>query len=118
MSVHIKDEDLINIAKNTAKFQTERFLDEHINSAKELCKELGIVVCDCYAIWKKLYESGVKEILIVVTHGIFSGEKWQKLFDYGVTKIITTNSIPSAKEKASDKIIILPVSSLLTGIWK
>ena len=67
---------------------------------------------------KKLQENGVKEILIVVTHGIFSGEKWQKLFDYGVTKIITTDSIPSVKEKSSDKIIVLPIVSLLTGMWK
>ena len=67
---------------------------------------------------KKLKENGVKEILIVVTHGIFSGEKWQKLFDYGVTKIITTDSIPSVKEKSSDKIIVLPIVLLLTGMWK
>lgn len=67
---------------------------------------------------KKLYENGVEDILVVVTHGIFSGKKLQKLFDYGVTKIITTDSIPSVKEKASDKIIILPISSLLIGMWK
>ena len=67
---------------------------------------------------KKLHENGVKEILIVVTHGIFSGKKWQQLFDYGVTKIITTGSIPSVKERASDKIIVLSIVSLLTGMWK
>jgi len=67
---------------------------------------------------KKLSESGVKEILVAVTHGVFSGDKWKKLFDYGVTKIITTDSIPSVKEKASDKIIVLPISSLLIGMWK
>jgi len=67
---------------------------------------------------KKLHENGIKEILVVVTHGIFSGKKWQQLFDYGVTKIITTDSIPSVKQKASDKIIIIPISSLLIGMWK
>ncbi|MDD4135656.1 MAG: ribose-phosphate diphosphokinase [Candidatus Shapirobacteria bacterium] len=66
---------------------------------------------------KKLNENGIKEILIVVTHGIFSGNKWQQLFDYGVTKIITTNTIPSAKQKVSDKIIIIPISSLFIGMW-
>jgi len=66
---------------------------------------------------KKLKENGVKEILVVVTHGIFSGEKWQQLFDYGVTKIITTDSIPSTKQIHSDKIIIVPISSLFIGMW-
>ncbi|MDD2224684.1 MAG: ribose-phosphate diphosphokinase [Candidatus Shapirobacteria bacterium] len=67
---------------------------------------------------KKLHENGVKEVLVVVTHGIFSEKKWQQLFDYGVTKIITTDSIPSVKEKSSDKIIVIPISSLLIGMWK
>lgn len=66
---------------------------------------------------KKLSENGIKEILVVVTHGIFSGEKWQQLFDYGVTKIITTDTIPSTKQKFSDKIIIVPISSLFIGMW-
>jgi len=67
---------------------------------------------------KKLHENGVKEILVAVTHGIFSGERWKQLFDYGVIKIITTDSIPSVRKKASDKIIVLPISSLLTEMWE
>lgn len=72
--------------------------------------DTGATLINCVKILQKM---GVKEILVAVTHGIFSGEKWKKLFDYGVVKIITTDSIPKVKQKASDKIIIIPVSSLI-----
>lgn len=67
---------------------------------------------------KKLYKNGIKEILVVVTHGIFTGEKWKQLFDYGVTKIITTDSVPLAKDKASEKIEVLSISSLFIETLK
>lgn len=72
--------------------------------------DTGATLINCVKI---LQNRGVKEILIVVTHGLFSGKKWQKLFDYGVTKIITTDSIPEVKQKASDKIVVVPMSSLI-----
>ena len=72
--------------------------------------DTGKTLINCARILQK---NGVKEILVVVTHGLFSGEKWRELFKYGVTKIITTDSIPTVQQKASEKIIVIPVSSLL-----
>ena len=54
------------IAKRTAKYQTEGRMDEYINAAKELAVSMGVTVCDCYGEWKKLYEGGtdVTKLLI------------------------------------------------------
>ena len=59
VSPHLTDPDFIELAKVTAIKQNEGYFDAHINGAKALCAEMGIPVCDCYAIWKKLASSGV-----------------------------------------------------------
>lgn len=48
---------------------------------------------------KQLASLGVEEILIAVTHGLFTNEEWKQLFKYKVVKIITTDSIFSPKEE-------------------
>lgn len=58
-SPHLTDTDFIELANGTAFKQNEGFFDAHIEGAKALCAEMGVPVCDCYAIWKKLYECGV-----------------------------------------------------------
>lgn len=46
-------------AEKCCAIQREGILDRYIASAKELCKDMGIPVCDCYHIWKTLNSSGV-----------------------------------------------------------
>ncbi len=43
---------------------------------------------------KILHSKGTREIAIVVTHGIFQGQKWRLLFDLGVKKILVSDSCP------------------------
>lgn len=62
---------------------------------------------------KKLKNAGVKDITIMVTHGLFVGSKWEELWSLGVSNIYTTNSTPQALEHASEKITILSISTLL-----
>ena len=42
----------------------------------------------------KLIEAGVEEIYIMVTHGLFTGERWKGLWELGVKQIFCTDSIP------------------------
>ncbi|OQA04742.1 MAG: Ribose-phosphate pyrophosphokinase [bacterium ADurb.Bin400] len=56
---------------------------------------------------------GVKEIYVIVTHGLFTGTLWETLFDLKVKKIFTTDSIPEARQKASDRIEVISVAPLL-----
>lgn len=59
VSPHLSDADFIELAKKTALKQNGGYFDAHIQAAKRLCTDMGVPVCDCYAIWKKLSESGV-----------------------------------------------------------
>lgn len=45
-----------------------------------------------------LQKEGVKEVYVFVTHGLFTEDKWQKLFSLGVKQIYTTNSVPIFKK--------------------
>lgn len=62
---------------------------------------------------EKLQPQGVKEIVIMVTHGLFTGSTWQRLWSLGVKNIYTTDSIPKTKELALTKIKILSIKPLL-----
>lgn len=47
---------------------------------------------------RQLAGLGAKEIIIVVTHGIFTGKLWKEIFKHKVVKIITTDSVPRPKK--------------------
>lgn len=47
------------IAEKISKLQNEGILDMYLESAKTLCKERNIPVCDCYAKWKAMSAAGV-----------------------------------------------------------
>ena len=55
----VTDPDFIKIAEECADNQNGGFFDAYLDAARELCREMSIPVCDCYAIWKNLYENGV-----------------------------------------------------------
>ena len=42
-----------------AKRQKGGLFDAYMDAAREVCKEENVTLCDCYAIWKKMYECGV-----------------------------------------------------------
>lgn len=53
------DEAFVELTGKMVKWQTSGTLDRYMDAARALCKEENVVVCDCYAKWKKLYENGV-----------------------------------------------------------
>ena len=59
ISPHLSDPAFIEIATGTAIKQNEGYFDAHIDAARALCREMGVPVCDCYAIWKQLEANGV-----------------------------------------------------------
>jgi ribose-phosphate pyrophosphokinase len=69
----------------------------------------GTLVSAC----EKLRDVGVSEINIMVTHGLFTGERWKKLWQLGVTRIFCTDSVPITREVDGSKIERLSIVSLL-----
>lgn len=63
---------------------------------------------------EKLLEKGVKEIIIFITHGLFTGDEWKRLWDLKVKKIYCTNSLPLPKHLLSEKrISVLSIIPLI-----
>lgn len=54
----LKDELMIELADAFAKRQTNGVFDTYMDAAREACEEEQIRICDCYAIWKQMYEKG------------------------------------------------------------
>jgi ribose-phosphate pyrophosphokinase len=60
---------------------------------------------------KLLVNYGVEEIVVICTHGLFTGDSLQQLDDFPqVTKIITTDTVPIAPEKRNPKLEIISVA--------
>lgn len=62
---------------------------------------------------EKLKAAGVREIYILVTHGLFTGSSWRHLWSLGVKQIVYTDTIPSPAGIAATKVTVLPVGPLI-----
>ncbi|GCE06008.1 ribose-phosphate diphosphokinase [Dictyobacter aurantiacus] len=69
----------------------------------------GTLVSCC----EQLRQRGVEEITLLITHGLFTGSYWQKLWSLGVKRIICTDTIPQRADVVSEHIKIVSVLSLL-----
>ena len=91
VSPHLTDPDFIELAKVTAIKQNEGYFDAHINGAKALCAEMGIPVCDCYAIWKKLASSGVDTTELLSNKINHPTREMNRVFAYELVKTMFEN---------------------------
>jgi len=64
---------------------------------------------------EKLVEAGVKDITIMVTHGLFTGERWKQLWRLGVKRIFCTDSVPGVAGACGDDIVRLSIAPLLAN---
>ena len=62
---------------------------------------------------EKLKEASVEEILILVTHGLFTGSYWTRLWSLGVTRIFCTDTVPLRAGMATANISVLSAAPLL-----
>ena len=60
-----------------------------------------------------LVENGAKDVYLVATHGVFSGDAIKKLQKPSVKEVIITDTIELAEEKKIDKIVQLSIAPLL-----
>ena len=69
----------------------------------------GTLVSCC----EQLQRRGVRDITILVTHGLFTGTLWQKLWTLGVKRIYCTDTVPPAQERPVGNISTLSVLPFL-----
>jgi ribose-phosphate pyrophosphokinase len=69
----------------------------------------GTLVSAC----ERLTQAGVREIYIFVTHGLFTGSKWKRLWSLRVKHIFCTDTIPECADLAGAQISVLSIAPLL-----
>ncbi len=62
-----------------------------------------------------LQMAGVREITVMVTHGLFTGDRWHNLWKLGVTRICCTDTLPLPPQARDARICVLPVLPLLAS---
>jgi ribose-phosphate pyrophosphokinase len=67
---------------------------------------------------RQLRAAGVREVLVMVTHGLFTGDRWRGLWDLGVTRICRTDSIPAPSGTSDRRIATCAVGPLLADALK
>ena len=60
---------------------------------------------------QRLQDAGAKEILVMVTHGLFTGKQWHRLWGLGVGRIYCTDTLPQFPP--DPRISKVPVAPLL-----
>jgi ribose-phosphate pyrophosphokinase len=69
----------------------------------------GTLVSAC----EKLRVAGAREIFVLVTHGLFTGTKWMRLWDLGVKRIFCTATVPIRSDIETANITVLSITTLV-----
>ena len=69
----------------------------------------GTLVSAC----QRLRQAGAEEIHVMVTHGLFTGNRWKELWSLGVKRIFCTDSVPFARGTEDSRITRLSIIPLL-----
>lgn len=59
VNCHMQPGVIRDAAEVCVHVQNSGILDAYMDAARALCRELGVRVCDCYRIWKRLQHAGV-----------------------------------------------------------
>ena len=68
------------IATMTAKYQNEGKMDEYIQAAIETAEKNEVIVCDCYAKWKEMHQSGADTTELLINKINHPNQKMHQLF--------------------------------------
>jgi ribose-phosphate pyrophosphokinase len=63
-----------------------------------------------------LKREGAKDVYLAFTHPVLAGSAYETLHDCGFTEIITTNTLPMAKDKRMSNMTILSVAPMLAEV--
>lgn len=69
----------------------------------------GTLVSCC----ESLQRAGAQEIIVMVTHGLFTGAAWERLWSVGVTSLYCTDTVPQPARPQGGPIHVLSVAPLL-----
>lgn len=79
------------LAELFAKRQKEGVFDAYMEAAREVCREENVTLCDCYAIWKRMYECGVDTTNLLSNGLNHPVRKMHELFAWQLVHTILNN---------------------------
>jgi len=95
--------------KGIAHLQFNRTIDKKVIIVDDILDTGKTLISACQI----LKSIGVKDIVILITHGQFTGNLWKKLYTSGVKTIYCSDSIPQKKKlKGVKTVSILPLISI------
>jgi ribose-phosphate pyrophosphokinase len=74
----------------------------------------GTLISAC----ERLKEEGAREIYVMVTHGLFTGSQWKKLWELNVKRIFCADTVPLSAEVRSQPVETLSVAPLVAPILR
>ncbi len=72
----------------------------------------GTLISAC----ERLVAAGVQDIYIMVTHGLFTGERWKTLWSLGVKRIFRTDSVPLPEDVYTGRIKTLSIVPVMATL--
>ena len=64
---------------------------------------------------QRLLSTGVEDIQIMITHGLFTGKEWEGLWELGVSRIFCTDTVPLRVGVDAARIVTLSATPLLAS---
>ena len=89
-------------AHKTAEYQNSGKMDLFMESAVKLCRELDVLVCDCYSDWKKLAKTEDTTLLLAnyinhpisEMHELFASKLFETLFpEYSMDGVLEESTM-------------------------
>ena len=90
ISPHLTDPDFVKVANRCAEMQNGGAFDAHMDAARSLCREMGIPLCDCYALWKRMSEGGVDITELLANKINHPTREMNALFAYELVRTMLT----------------------------
>ena len=84
------------------KGQTCVVIDDIIDTAGTITKAVDA-----------LFNEGAKDVIIAATHGVFSGQAYERLKESKASEIVVTDTLPIPMENRFDKLTVLSIAPLL-----
>lgn len=89
----ISDTTIRRIAGYMCTDEKNRFMDLYIESARSLCREMNVPVCDCYSLWKKMQSAGIDTTELLSNNINHPVREMHMMFAYELVKMILSGEI-------------------------
>lgn len=89
----INEAKLRHTATNMCTNEKNLYMDTFIDSARNLCAELDVPICDCYALWKQMESAGIDTTWLLSNNINHPVRELHFMFAYELIKLMLGGTI-------------------------